>query len=205
MSSSTHTIRSADAGVNPDIGAPTHVRPDRPRGCRPAGARDHAADPAIRLAAAGRAHRLRGLGQAREPHSDRRLQGAQRHRLHRRAAPSGGRMSAASSRRRAATWPEPALRPRGTGPAVTVVVPQGNSVEKNAAMRASGPSWWSMAANSTRPWPWGTWPGSAGWRWRRPSIPTDARRRHLCAGVVPGVADSTPSMCRSAWDQASPA
>ena len=52
----------------------------RPREC------GHAADAAILLAAARPARRRRGLGQAREPHAGRRLQGARRTRLSRRPA-----------------------------------------------------------------------------------------------------------------------
>ena len=66
--------------------APAHVgRIPRGRRVRPRSPRPDAAD---RLAAAGRAHRRRGLGQAREPHAHRRLQGAGRPRLHGRSAPA---------------------------------------------------------------------------------------------------------------------
>ena len=91
------------------------------------------------LAAARGAARRRGGGQAREPSADRRLQGARRPDLCRRADAARAAARRASSRRRAAITarasPSPARR---FGLAVTIVVPHGNSREKNAAMRALG-------------------------------------------------------------------
>ena len=91
------------------------------------------------LAAAWRAARRRGRRQAREPPADRRVQGARRPDLCRRAhAPRAGG-ARASSRRRAAITARASPSPGGAfGLAVTIVVPHGNSREKNAAMRALG-------------------------------------------------------------------
>ncbi len=58
-----------------------HVHSRRARSRRRPRAWHHATDTAALLEAARRALRLRGLGQAREPHADRRLQGARRARL----------------------------------------------------------------------------------------------------------------------------
>jgi threonine dehydratase len=79
-----------------------------------------------------------GVGQAREPHAGRRLQGARRPDLLRGA----GARAAARARRDRATrgnhGQSVGWGARRIGLAATIVVPHGNSVEKNAAMRALG-------------------------------------------------------------------
>src|SRR5215475_1445880 len=93
------------------------------------------ADPAICLAAAQGAHRCGGSGEAREPHADWRVQCARRDRLFRpveTSAPAGAR-----DRHRNA-WQSLAFAGARVGVAVSIVVPRGNSIEKNAAMHSLG-------------------------------------------------------------------
>jgi len=96
------------------------------------------ADTAICVAAAARAHRRDRRGQAREPHADRRLQGARRCRLHRpaQARAAGPQGHHHGDARQSRSIIRIRLRPREHP--CTVAVPFGNSTEKNAAMRAFG-------------------------------------------------------------------
>ena len=84
----------------------------------------------------GESHRHTDLGQARERHSDRRLQGTRRTGLRgaaaRRRTPGAGMITATRGNH------GQSLAYAGRGVPVTVVVPEGNSSDKNAAIEGFG-------------------------------------------------------------------
>ena len=86
---------------------------------------------------------------------------------------------------------------RGTGLAVTVVVPQGNSVEKNAAMRAFGAELVEHGRDFDEAYGHARHlAGERGLEMAPAFHPRpDARRRHLCAGAVPGGGRSRHRLC----------
>ena len=93
--------------------------------------------PQYRVAAARAPGGTGSLGQAREPHADRRVQGARRHQPAR-ALAAAGALPAASSARRAATTARASPSPPPRRRRCVIVVPHGNSADKNRAMRAFG-------------------------------------------------------------------
>ncbi len=111
-----------------------------------------AADAGACVAAAGAAARHACRRQAREPHADRRLQGARRAGLCRSPEARTADTRRESSRRRRGNHGQSlAFAARRHGVPVTIYVPHGNSVEKNRAMRAFGADWSSMARISSPP------------------------------------------------------
>ena len=88
-----------------------------------------------RCCRSGSAHRDR---QAREPHADRRLQGARRPRLCRPLGRERPHVAGLISATRGNHGQSLAFAASRHGLPVTILVPRGNSVEKNRAMRAFG-------------------------------------------------------------------
>ena len=93
--------------------------------------------PQYRVATARRRARDGGVGQAREPHADRRVQGPWRPRPPR-STESAERRGGIISATRGNHGQSLAFAGRANGVPVVIVAPHGNSVEKNAAMRALG-------------------------------------------------------------------
>ena len=100
--------------------------------------RSDAADAGACLAAAVGAARRDRHRQAREPHADRRLQGARRAGLCRAAEARAVRHAGLISATRGNHGQSLAFAASRYGVPVTIYVPHGNSVEKNRAMRAFG-------------------------------------------------------------------
>ena len=128
----------------------------------------HAGDPAICLAAAGATHRLRGLGQAREPHADRRLQDARRARLSRRlSSPRSPAARGLISATRGNHGQSLAFARSGSACLSPSSFPRATAARRTPPCARSAPSWWSSAAISTRhakrP---AAWRASAGWNSR---------------------------------------
>ena len=155
----------------------------------------------------GRACRRRGVGEAREPHAHRRVQGARRPGVRRPAAARAAARARAGQRH--SRQPRAEHRPRRSRRAaspVTIVVPHGNSPDKNAAMRAWGAELIEhghdfQAAREHA----GRWPPSGASRWCRRSTPISCSAwpptPSSCSTAV--AATSTPCTCRSAWARAS--
>ena len=157
------------------------------------------------------AQRLRHArrGQAREPHADRRLQGARRAGLSRPAEARAAEYARDHLRHDAAITGRASLsRPAATAFRPMIYVPRGNSVEKNRAMRAfgaelveHGEDFQAAARRSRAPRP-----VRRPRIWCRRSIPTSCSAsrptRSNCCARRP---TSTCSMCRSGRAPASAA
>ena len=108
-----------------------------------AGRRDRsqrsAADARLCVAAAGQGGRSRSHRQAREPHADRIVQGSRRACLCRCAPSRRAAAQGTGHRDPRQSWPVGCRRRRrATASRRSIVVPEGNSSEKNAAMAAFG-------------------------------------------------------------------
>jgi threonine dehydratase len=100
--------------------------------------REVPATPLPRMAAAGAAHRRAGMGQARKPHADRRLQDPRRRSLSRRAERCEPAVKGIVTATRGNHGQSVALAASSAGFPCTLFVPHGNSREKNRAMQAFG-------------------------------------------------------------------
>ena len=193
------------AGSRP---ADAHVHPCRAGSRRAAGAARGAGNAAACLAAAGPAHRGQGVGQAREPHADRRLQGARRRHLHRR--PDEARAQGEGRRHGHARQPRPVGGPlrhkrRPRLRAVRAARQLAREERGHAGLRRRarrGRRRLRRGQRACRALRQGEGlPLSA----RLPCRPRQGRG-DLCAGAVPGRAPtSMRSTRRSAWARASAA
>ena len=106
---------------------------------------DCAADAAVCVAAAGQTDGRAGVGQAREPHAHRRVQGAGRDRLPRCAQTAGNQTQRCRHRYARQSWPIHRTGAARAGVPCTIFVPEGNSRKRTRRCGPSAPSWWSPA------------------------------------------------------------
>ncbi len=161
------------------------------------------ADAAVQLAVDQCPCWCRGLGEAREPYAGRGVQGSRRTGLHGLAAAGAAGGTERWSRQRVGTmgsrWPLQRLQ---YGIRVVIVVPFGNSIEKNRAMRALGAELVEYGEDFQEASEHAELLRTREWVASRAELRPSAgdRRGDVCAGVVYSVsAHWTRSMCRSGW------